>query len=225
MVHQRDGIGDPDRQDARTIWDYHHLGHPLHRCDAAIGLGSHDLGVAGFAAKLYRRGLFPVVVFSGGNSPTTVNRFPRGEAVHYRERALELGVPDRDILLEPRATNTGQNITFSRALLLDTVGVTVHSVLLVCKPYTQRRAYATCRKVWPDVDVRCASEPLTFDDYVTSIGNERLVIDMLVGDLQRIVEYPRRGFTIPQDVPAPVHEAYERLRARGFTSRILREVF
>jgi hypothetical protein len=42
---------------------------PLRPCSAGIGLGSHDLGVATFAADLYHAGLFPVLVFSGGNSP------------------------------------------------------------------------------------------------------------------------------------------------------------
>ena len=69
--------------------------------DAAIGLGSHDLGVAAFSAELYRAGLFPHLVFTGGNSPTTAKLFPRGEAVHFSEHAIELGVPDSAILLEP----------------------------------------------------------------------------------------------------------------------------
>jgi hypothetical protein len=34
-----------------------------------------------------------VLVFSGGNSPTTAERFPRGEAVHYAEHAIARGVP------------------------------------------------------------------------------------------------------------------------------------
>ena len=72
------------RRDAERIWNYHRMGHEPRPVDAAIGLGSHDLGVATFAAELYHAGLFPVVVFSGGNSPTTAVRFPRGEAVHYR---------------------------------------------------------------------------------------------------------------------------------------------
>ncbi|GHF16909.1 hypothetical protein GCM10017776_38290 [Streptomyces griseoluteus] len=42
---------------------------------------------------------------------------PRGEAEHYRERAMELGVPADVILVEPRARNAGENIRFSPALL------------------------------------------------------------------------------------------------------------
>jgi uncharacterized SAM-binding protein YcdF (DUF218 family) len=215
------GIAEQDRLDAQTIWHYHQVGHEPTHCDVAIGLGSHDLGVATFAAELFHRGLFPTVVFSGATSPTTAARFPRGEAVHYREHAIELGVPPDAILVEPNATNTGQNINLARTLLTEH-GHTPNSVLLISKPYMERRAYATCRKVWPDVAVVCASEPLKFDDYVQSIGDEKLVIDMLVGDLQRVIEYPALGFAITQDVPDTTIAAYERLLAAGFDSRVLK---
>lgn len=194
--------------------------HALRPCDVAIGLGSHDLGVAAFSAHLYHAGLFPLLVFTGGNSPTTKARFPRGEAVHFREHALELGVPDEAILLEPNATNTGHNITLSRRLLAE-AGIRPRSVLLISKPYMERRSFATARKLWPEVDVVCASEPLELDDYVKAIGDEKFVIDMLVGDLQRIIEYPRLGFAVPQDVPEAVQVAYEALLRAGFDSRLL----
>ena len=221
MTNTHRGITEQNWQDAHAIWGYHQVGHDLSACDAAVGLGSHDLGVAAFAAELFHAGLFPVLVFSGANSPTTAKRFPRGEAVHYREHAIELGVPDSAILVEPKASNTGQNIVLSRTLLAEH-GHTPRSLLLISKPYMERRAFATCRKIWPEIEVVCASGPLKFDDYVQSIGDEKLVIDMLVGDLQRVIEYPKLGFAVEQDVPAAVLAAYERLLAAGFDSRSLK---
>ncbi|GAA0589232.1 YdcF family protein [Kutzneria viridogrisea] len=172
--------------------------------------------------RLYRQGLFPLVVFSGATSATTAARFPAGEAVAYRDHALSLGVPDSAILVETRASNTGQNIELSRTLLASR-GVAAGSVMLISKPYMQCRAYATCRKLWPEVDVVCASEPMELADYITEIGDERLVVDMLVGDLQRILIYPSRGFAVPQRVPAEVEAAYRDLVAAGYTSRLVRE--
>lgn len=206
--------------DTRRLWDYHQMGHTPRPCSVAIGLGSHDLGVAETAVDLYKRGMAPLLVFTGSTSPTTRERMPRGEAVHYRERALELGVPDAAILVEPRARNTGENIRFSRALL-EGAGVDVASVLLISKPYEERRAYATARKLWPEVEFVSASTPMTLDEYVDSIGDARLVIDMLVGALQRLLIYPEQGFMISQPVPDDVREAYERLCHAGFTSRLL----
>lgn len=217
-VNQR-VITDEQWRYARTIWDYHQMGHRLRHCDVAIGLGSHDLGVASSAADLYHAGWFSKLVFSGATSPTTAARFPRGEAVHYREHAMERGVPDEAILLEPTATNTGQNITMSRQVLAG-AGIHPASVLLISKPYMERRAYATTRKVWPEVEVVCASEPLSLDEYIAAIGDDKLVVDMLVGDLQRVIEYPALGFAIEQPVPGEVHDAYESLLRAGFDSRL-----
>ncbi|MFF1275057.1 YdcF family protein [Streptomyces marokkonensis] len=212
-------ISTQDWADARRVWDYHQMGHAPQPCSVAIGLGSHDLGVADTAVDLYKRGLAPLLVFTGATSPTTRERMPRGEAVHYRERALELGVPSEAILVEPHARNTGENIRFSRKLLEES-GVEVSSVLLISKPYEERRAYATARKLWPGVEVVSASTPMAFTEYVDSIGDARLVIDMLAGALQRLMIYPDQGFMIRQPVPADVAEAYERLCQAGYTSRL-----
>ncbi|MCX5140021.1 YdcF family protein [Streptomyces sp. NBC_00338] len=206
--------------DTRRLWDYHQMGHTVRPCSVAVGLGSHDLGVADAAVALYKRGMAPLLVFTGATSPTTRDRMPRGEAVHYRERAIELGVPSSAVLVEPKARNTGENIRFSKALL-EEAGAEVSSVLLISKPYEERRAYATACKAWPGVEIISASTPMTLTEYVDSIQDARLVIDMLVGALQRLLIYPEQGFMIEQPVPEDVLEAYERLCREGFTSRLL----
>ncbi|WP_235211199.1 YdcF family protein [Nocardia brasiliensis] len=177
--------------------------------------------MADYIAELYHRNLFPLIVFTGANAPGTTELFPRGEAVHFRDRVVELGVPEDVILLEPRATNTGENIDFTRALLEERS--TVRSVLLVSRPYQQRRSYAICRKRWPTVDVICGSRPLPLDDYIANIGDVDRVINMLVGDTQRIWVYAANGWAIEQDVPSDVHKAYSQLVDVGFTSRLLPE--
>jgi uncharacterized SAM-binding protein YcdF (DUF218 family) len=206
--------------DAQRLWDFQQMGHEPRPCSVAVGLGSHDLGVADTTVDLYRRGMMPVIVFTGATSRTTRERMPRGEAEHYRERAIELGVPPDAILVEPCARNTGENIRFSRALLEER-GIPVSSALLVSKPYEERRAYATARKLWPEVEWVSASTPMAFAEYVDSIGDARLVIDMLVGAQQRLMVYPRLGFMIEQVVPEDVAAAYGRLCHAGFTSRLL----
>lgn len=208
--------------DVRTLWDYHDLGHELVRCDVGIGLGSHDIGVAERAAQLHLAGWFPRLVFTGANAPTTVQRFPRGEAVHFRERALELGVPDSAILLEPAATNTGENIALTRDLLAAR-GIPARRVMLVSRPYQQRRAYATARRLWPEAEFVCAARPETLEQHIASIGDADRVITMLVGDTQRITAYAARGFAIAQPVPPEVRAAYTRLVTAGYTTRLLPE--
>ncbi|MCK9904834.1 hypothetical protein CC117_32435 [Parafrankia colletiae] len=208
------------RGPVEMLWNYHDLHHDPQPTDIGIGLGSHDLSVATCAATLYHRGLFPRIVFTGANAPTTIDTFPRGEAVHYREHALTLDVPDAAILIETTARNTGENITRTRDLLT-AHGLTPRSVTLISRPYQQRRAYATCRRLWPDVDVRCASLPVTLDDYIASIGDTDRVVSMLVGDTQRIWLYAERGHAIPQPVPDDIRDAYRALTQAGYTSRLI----
>ncbi|MEU2976613.1 YdcF family protein [Streptomyces hirsutus] len=208
--------------DAQRVWDFQQMGHDVRPCSVAIGLGSHDLGVADTTADLYHRGMMPLIVFTGATSRTTRERMPRGEAEHYRERAVELGVPSEAILVEPRARNTGENIRFSRTLLEER-HAPVSSALLISKPYEERRSYATACKLWPEVEWVSASTPMTMSEYVDSIGDAHLVIDMLAGAQQRLMIYPRQGFMTEQNVPRDVTTAYERLRDAGFTSRLVPE--
>jgi uncharacterized SAM-binding protein YcdF (DUF218 family) len=208
------------RDDVLTLWEFHQMHHDVKPSDVGIGLGSHDIGVATCAAQLYHQGMFPLIVFTGANAPTTIERFPRGEAVHYREHALELGVPDEAILVEPAATNTGQNIEFTRKLLAEK-GIAADTAVLMSRPYQQRRAYATSRKQWPELDVVCTSLFQPLDEYVVGIGDVDRVINMMVGDTQRLELGAQHGFTIEQEVPAIVRAAYERLIKAGYTSRLL----
>jgi uncharacterized SAM-binding protein YcdF (DUF218 family) len=214
------GIPQDIYDDAEALFDFNQLHHQLRPCPVAIGLGSHDLGVANITAALFHQGLFPLVVFTGGNAPTTRDRFPGGEAVHYRTRAIELGVPPEAILLEPRATNTRENFEFSRQLLANH-GINPPSALVTSRPYQQRRAYATCRQAWPTLEVLCASERRTLASYIATIGDPSFVIHMIVGDTQRVIEYPKLGHTIYQDVPPHIEAAMKRLMAAGFTQRQL----
>ena len=206
--------------DAQILWDYHQMHHEPRNTDIAIGLGSHDLGVAEHTADLYHQGRFPLIVFTGANAPTTVEVFPRGEAVHYAERAEELGVPNEAIIVETQARNTGENFTRTHELL-DRKGIHPASATIISRPYQQRRAYATCRKLWPELDVVCSSRSQFLTDYIASIGDEDKVLNMLVGDTQRIWVYADRGYAVPQQLTRDVQAAFRNLAGRGYTKRLV----
>jgi hypothetical protein len=209
-------------QDVATLFDYNQLHHELRPCDVGIGLGCHDLGVATYTAHLFHQGMFRLIVFTGANSPTTLDRFPQGEAVHFCQHAIDLGVPEDAILVETEATNTRENIEFTRRLLLRHE-VDPDSALIVSRPYQQRRVYATCSLLWARADIICSSQPLPLVDYIASIGDPKLVVDMIVGDTQRVIEYPTRGHAAQQHIPRSVLRAITRLLDFGFTSRQLND--
>ena len=205
---------------ARIVWDYHQLHHALDTADIILVQGSHDLRVAERGAALFLDGYAPRIVFSGGHGNLTSKIWDEPEAEKFARVAREMGVPETAMLLETQSTNTGENVQLTRRLL-EREHLDPDRFILVQKPYMERRTYATFRKVWPEKDVVVTSPQLDFDDYPTREISKEQVITIMVGDLQRIREYPARGFQVEQHIPAKVWNAFERLVALGFTDNLI----
>ncbi|MEK6960228.1 MAG: YdcF family protein [Nanoarchaeota archaeon] len=206
---------------AKIIWDYHHLNHKLEKADCIIVLGSHDVRVAERGAQLFLDGLAPILIFSGGKGRLTEN-WDLTEAEIFARAAIKMGVPKEKILIENRATNTGENLILTHNLL-ESRGVSSRKAILVQKPYMGRRTYATCKKVWPELRITVTSPQIRFEDYPTKEISKDDLINIMVGDLQRIIEYPKKGFQIHQDAPEKVMAAYKALVKAGYNKHILKE--
>jgi uncharacterized SAM-binding protein YcdF (DUF218 family) len=205
--------------DARILWDYHHMGHTPERSGAILVLGSHDLRVAECGARLWLQGLAPWLIFSGGLGNVTRGIWTEPEADRFASIAKELGVPQQAILIENRSSNTGENILFTRQLLQER-SLDPESFLLVQKPYMERRTFATFKQQWPGKPLLVTSPSIAFEQYPTEEILMDRVIGIMVGDLQRIRFYPEKGFQIPQAIPGKVWDAYQRLVAKGFTRHL-----
>lgn len=193
---------------------------PLSQADLILALGSNDPRVAERAAQLFLAGYAPLLAFSGGLGRLTQELYPKPEAEVFAEVAIRLGVPREHILLENQSTNTGENILFTRRLL-DQKGLHPKKILLVQKPYMLRRAYATAKKQWPEVDFLVTGPQISFTEYPTDKIPKDLLINILVGDTQRIREYPRLGFQIPQEMPGEVWAACGELIRCGYTQHLI----
>ena len=204
---------------AKTLWEYHHVNHTLVPADIILILGNHDLLVPERGAELYHQGLAPLVVISGGQGKIT-RGWSEIEAEVFQKICIDHGVPAEKILLEDKSTNTGDNIRFTKKMLTER-GLLPASAILVTKPYMERRAFATVRKIWPEVEVTVTSPQLSYDNYMAQVEDRDLEITMMVGDVQRLEVYPEKGFTIPQDIPGEVWQAYEQLVELGYTRDLL----
>lgn len=204
-----------------TVWNYHQLGHTLKEADIIWALGSHDLRVADRTAELWHDRLAPVIVMSGGLGNFTEASFPEPEADLFAKRAIELGVPADSILIENKSTNTGENVAFTQEILTSR-GIDPNSAIAVQKPYMERRTFATIRAQWPEINVQVTSPRLDFDSYCNADFPKEKVTAIMIGDLQRIIEYPSRGFMIEQDVPAEVLDAMQHLIHAGYDAHLLR---
>jgi uncharacterized SAM-binding protein YcdF (DUF218 family) len=86
----------------------------------------------------------------------------------------------------------------------------------------ERRSYATFKKNWPDKKLLVTSPLLSFEEYPTNDITVEKLINMMVGDLQRIKLYPEKGFQIYQEIPDDVWSAYERLVALGYDKQLMK---
>ena len=205
---------------AKILWDYNNLNHRVQVSDYILALGSHDIRVAHRAADLFLHDFAPWIIFSGNLGRLTEDLWNQPEAEIFAEEAIRVGVPGDKILIENRSTNTGDNIRLTKELLASK-GLSVETVILVQKPYMQRRAYATFKKVWPEKQVIVTAPQISFEEYPNEIIKKNDVISIMVGDTQRIKVYADRGFQIPQEIPDDVWTAYEELVRRGFTSHLI----
>lgn len=209
---------------AKVIWDYHHMNQVLTPADLIIVLGSHDTRVAQRGAELYLKGLAPFIVITGGLGKITKNMWNMTEAEKFAEIACEMGVPSDKIILETLSTNTGENISLTRQLILDKK-LKADSIIAVHKPYMERRTYAAFKKFWADAQITVTSPQIEYDEYFDAYSGKELskdeIISVMVGDLQRIKVYAQRGFQIPQNIPDNVWEAYNKLVQLGFTKHLI----
>jgi len=207
----------------RTAWDFMRLVHAPRRADLILTLGSFDPNAAVHAAGLWRAGLAPKIIMSGGiahRGGLLDTRWDKTEARVFADVALREGVPAEAILLEEQAENTGDNFVFGRAVARR-AGLEPRWVLVVAKPYMTRRGYATGRVKWPEAELIMQCEEIDVLDYFAREPDPERALLALVGDLHRIVVYPALGFSIAQDVPQPVIEALRALVAAGYGARLL----
>ena len=204
-----------------------HVGHELKKADAICALGSHDTRVAERAAELWLDGWAPLLVCSGSGTihhdKGAFQAFVDStEAETFAQVAINLGVPKEMILIENQSQNTGQNYEFMTKLLAES-GVDLQTVIAVQKPYMERRTYATGKVWWPEVELLVTSPQLSLAEYPNETNSiDEHWIHAMVGDLQRIKEYPAKGFQIEQKIPDGVWAAYELMLQEGYTNQLIK---
>jgi uncharacterized SAM-binding protein YcdF (DUF218 family) len=207
---------------AKVVWDYLCLHTPIQPSTVILGLGSHEIRVAERAAQLFLCGYGEHLLFSGGYGLGTSGRFTEPEAQVFARRATQVGVPADQILTEETATNTGANITLGAKLLAER-GMRPQSILLVTKPYMERRAWATFKKQWPTPQPRVTvtSPQIDYEHYFVGVYPKAQEIRIMLGDMQRIKEYPKLGYQVEQEIPPAVWSAYEELVRLGYGGRAI----
>ena len=208
----------------RVVWDSLYDCDELEKADAVLAFGCADPMVATRAAKLYLGGYAPYLVFSGGLGKGTEGRLSKSEAEHYADIAAEMGVPRDKMILETKSTNTGENLRFTHKLLQ---GYDVKKAIVVHQPNMGRRIRATLAKQWPDPETKFLIAPAdrSLEAYLERLSgcgvDEFEMVSNIVGDFQRMDVYAELGYQTPAEMPKEAWEAFERMKAFGYTKYII----
>lgn len=202
----------------QILWDYMKMNHKIRNADCIIGLGTIDINVANVASELYLKGYANKLIFSGGLGKITSKLWNETEAEKFAKIAIQRGVPSNNIYLEKESTNTGDNFRFSKKLI-ENLKLDIKSCIIVCKPYDEKRAYATFKKIMPEYDGIVYSENISCEEYYQKYGNEW--VHVLVGDIQRMKIFYEKGWQIKMDIPQNVWKAYETLVRKGYNKFVL----
>jgi uncharacterized SAM-binding protein YcdF (DUF218 family) len=162
------------------------------RADLGFVFGTRQ-GVEEFcltAHSLWQRKMFDRLLISGGATRGQLDT----EAEVISERLLQMGVPRDVMILEKSATNTGENVIFSRKKLAETMALEdIKSVLVIGKICSLRRYLMTLERHWPGLVLSAApvnffgvdkKEWYTHPDFLARVLTE----------FEKIPDYLRRDF-------------------------------
>ncbi len=153
---------------------------PCRHADALVVLAGDPGERVAHAVGLYRKGVAPNLLMSGGPTGGT------SWAEIMKQQAMKLGVPERDIWIQDRSGSTTEDARLSLPVL-KAHGVT--SVCLVTSCYHSRRAAATFRKILP------AGCTLTVDPEVPDWWQERPWWRQDMGRLAVFSEYVKLAWS------------------------------
>lgn len=210
-----------EKKICKVLWDYLCMHQNMKKSDIILVCGGHDVGVAKEAARLYNENYAPKVIVSGGIVREIFGQSKKAlEADILGDLLVSYGVKKENIYYEREAKNTSENLELSEKLL-NNEGILFNRVIMVQKPYAERRAMYLALKKWPNREIILTSEKTTFDNYFNSDIPERKIISMMVGEIQRLIFSPQFGWIDPVDIPQSVLDAYNSLCQLGYTERLM----
>ena len=207
----------------QTIWDFLCLHQEPQKADVIVGFGNFNTDIGRRAAELYLQGIAPKILFTGGLGRNTQGLLPEPEAVRFARAAMECGVPECDILLEDKSTNTADNIRFTRSLL-ESLGIRHEHILGVHQPFMERRICAAMGVYWPEQRFSVTSPQVSIPQYLARARDqgisENAAISVIVGDFQRMDLYAKKGWQLPQEIPGAAWDAFHRLVEMGYDQQL-----
>jgi uncharacterized SAM-binding protein YcdF (DUF218 family) len=192
---------------------------PLSQVDAVIAFGHFDLEIPKQALNAYLDYSASWIFLAGGIGAGTADlKKPEALAFYDAIIGLKPDFPSNRIVMESASTNTSENILFLSKAMAENdkalhFGKEIMSVILVASPVRQRRVMLTVRNFYPQLKIYNFPPSSDIDTEKSKHESKGIGFrDLLIGEIQRLMDYPKKGFIAEEPMPLEVLEAYHVLR-------------
>ncbi len=179
----------------------------LPKVDAIFAFGHNLARTPEQAVHLYHLGLAPSVIVTGhiGVRKTLLPVGFKTQGDFFADVLIKHGVPESRIIVEKQSCNTLENVVFGiRAAQV--AGLSPKSLILCAVPPHLRRCRLTFSKQFPDITTYGSA----FAWHETELDDTH--IGRLVGEVDRLITYARKGDTAPIKIPESVARACATIR-------------
>lgn len=105
------------------------------------------------AVKEYKNKRFEKMIFMGGtNGVSNQNHEEIAEAIKMKDLALELGVAEKDILLDTTSNNTFENVDNAIELIKNELS-SMNNISIITSEFHLKRCYAILKKKLPFLEI------------------------------------------------------------------------
>jgi len=131
---------------------------PLAKSDVIVAVSGDTGPRTATAVELWKQGLAPLLLFSGASlDPDSVS-----SAELMKRDAMQRGVPESAILIEPQSATTEQNAKRTAELMSEKG---LHTAILVTSPYHQRRAALLFSRAFEPAGLTFRNHPASDPDW------------------------------------------------------------
>jgi uncharacterized SAM-binding protein YcdF (DUF218 family) len=183
----------------------------LPHVDAIFIFGHINKQLPLHAARLYHAGKSEKIIVTGKGRIAIPDGF-QTEAEYYKSILISEDVPPEHIIVEKESTNSLENILFG-VKACDDARFFPKSLILISVPPLLRRAIATFKKQFPDIELYGSTPEIAFREYRSSTtpANFRNPLRLLA-EFNRFKEYSEKGDMLPVEVPETVKKAIADLK-------------
>ncbi len=166
------------------------------KTDICIVLGNDYIDTMKIAKIIYEKGICKLFILTGHSA----NKDKEPECIRFYRKGLELGIPSECMILEDKATNTYENLDFSRIIIEEKLGgfENCNKILFVAKAFVTRRVEMTAKKLYPSfvqtfyyptVDNTETGKNIGEDNWWKSEVSKKRVLE----EIKRISDYTLKG--------------------------------